>query len=236
VEEVDLMYLHGERHRFSRIGWLRAAILGADDGIVSTASLVIGVAASSASRNTIIVAGLASLVAGAMSMATGEYVSVSSQRDTERADIARETHELAHEPDAELDELTQIYVNRGLDEALARQVAVRLTEHDPLSAHLRDELGLSDAVVARPLQAALVSAGSFAAGAGAPVLALLAAPSGARGTVVAAVSLLLLALTGAIGGRLGGASMGRAAWRVLVGGGLAMAATALIGDLVGAAI
>jgi len=230
------MRLHGERHRYGRIGWLRAAVLGADDGIVSTASLVIGVTASSASRSTIIVAGLAGLVAGAMSMATGEYVSVSSQRDTERADIARERHELAHEPDAEFDELTQIYVNRGLDEPLARQVARRLTEADALAAHLRDELGVSETLLARPWQAALVSATSFAVGAGVPVLALLAAPPDVRSGVVAAASLILLAVTGAVGGRLGGAPMGRAALRVFVGGGLAMAATALIGDLVGTAI
>jgi VIT1/CCC1 family predicted Fe2+/Mn2+ transporter len=229
---------HGERHRYRRVGWLRAGVLGADDGIVSVASLMIGVAASSASRSAIIVAGLAGLVAGALSMATGEFVSVSSQRDTELADIAREERELTRQPDMELDELTDIYIERGLDEGLARQVAAQLTAADPLGAHLRDELGLTHALLARPWQAATISAVSFAAGAALPVFGLLAAPSGeaARITVVAVVALVLLGVTGAIGGRLGGAPMPRAAARVLLGGGVAMAATALIGSLVGAAV
>jgi vacuolar iron transporter family protein len=232
---------HRERHRFLRVGWLRAAVLGADDGIVSVASLMIGVAASttassSAGRSAIIIAGLAGLAAGAMSMATGEFVSVSSQRDTELADIAREKTELAKNPEFELEELTQIYVTRGLEEPLARQVATKLTAADPLGTHLRDELGITHSVLARPWQAAAVSALSFAVGAVFPIVALLLAPSSARIPVIAGVALVLLAVTGAIGGRLGGAPMTRAALRVLVGGGVAMALTALIGDLVGSVV
>ncbi|MEX0663738.1 MAG: VIT1/CCC1 transporter family protein [Acidimicrobiia bacterium] len=215
---------------------MRAAVLGADDGIVSTASILIGVAAASASRSSIIVAGLAALVGGALSMAAGEYVSVSSQRDTERADIARERRELARTPELELEELTEIYLQRGLDEALAREVATKLTAEDPLGAHLRDELGIHHAGRARPWQAAFVSAGSFAVGASLPLGGAAAAPSDGRIEVVAGVALALLALTGAVGGRLGGAPMGRAAARVLAGGGLAMGAAALIGDLVGTTI
>jgi VIT1/CCC1 family predicted Fe2+/Mn2+ transporter len=227
---------HRERHRFRRVGWLRAAVLGADDGIVSTASIMIGVASSAATRSSIIIAGLAALVGGALSMAAGEYVSVSSQRDTERADIARETHELDRSPDLELDELTDIYVQRGLNHELARTVATQLTATDPLGAHLRDELGMHSATRARPLQAAFVSAASFAAGAAIPLLAAVAAPSSGRTALIAGAALVLLAITGAIGGRLGGAPTARAAARVLAGGGLAMGAAALIGDLVGTAI
>lgn len=227
---------HRERHRFRRVGWLRAAVLGADDGIVSTASILIGVAAASAPRSSIIVAGLASLVGGALSMAAGEYVSVSSQRDTERADIARERRELARTPELELDELTDIYVGRGLDRELARTVATQLTAAGALDAHLRDELGMQDVTRARPWQAAIVSALSFAAGAALPLAAVAIASSGSRIEVTAATAVVLLAATGAIGGRLGGAPMPRAAARVLVGGGLAMGASALIGDLVGATI
>lgn len=230
------MLTHRERHRYTRVGWLRAAVLGADDGIVSTASLMIGVAASSASRNSILVAGLAGLVAGAGSMATGEFVSVSSQRDAERADIAKEKRELVHDPETELDELTQIYMERGLDRALARQVATRLHETNPLEAHLRDELGMTDATGARPFQAAFVSAGTFALGAAVPVLALLVAAPSARAWTIAGVALALLALTGAIGARIGGASIWRGAGRVLLGGGIAMAVTAIIGNLVGTAV
>jgi VIT1/CCC1 family predicted Fe2+/Mn2+ transporter len=230
------MLTHRERHRYTRVGWLRAAVLGADDGIVSTASIMIGVAASDAARSDIIVAGLAGLVAGALSMAAGEYVSVSSQRDTELADIAKEQSELARDPEDELDELTQIYVARGLGRPLARQVAEQLTASDPLRAHLRDELGIVDATAARPWQAACVSAGSFGLGGALPVVALLVAPANARIATIAAVALVLLAITGAVGGRLGGAPMLRAALRVLAGGGLAMALTALIGSLVGAAV
>jgi VIT1/CCC1 family predicted Fe2+/Mn2+ transporter len=224
-----------ETHRSGRAGWLRAAVLGADDGLVSTASLIIGVAAASAPRGTVLVAGLAGLVAGAMSMAAGEYVSVSSQRDAERADVDLERRELAADPAAELDELTGIYMRRGLDRGLAAAVASRLSEVDPLGAHLRDELGFSDAARARPAQAGVVSAGSFAVGAAAPLLAVLLAPAPARIVVTAVATLILLAVLGAIGGRLGGAPVMPAALRVAVGGGLAMAATALIGGLVGVA-
>ena len=224
-----------ETHRSARAGWLRAAVLGADDGLVSTASLIIGVAAASAPRGTVLVAGLAGLVAGAMSMAAGEYVSVSSQRDAERADVDLERRELAADPAAELDELTDIYTRRGLDRGLAAAVASRLSEVDPLGAHLRDELGFSDAARARPVQAGVVSAASFAVGAAAPLLAVLLAPAPARIVVTAVATLILLAVLGAIGGRLGGAPTMPAALRVAVGGGLAMAATALIGGLVGVA-
>jgi vacuolar iron transporter family protein len=222
-------------HRSGRAGWLRAAVLGADDGLVSTASLVIGVAAASASRGTVLLAGLAGLVAGAMSMAAGEYVSVSSQRDAERADVDLERRQQLADPAAELAELTDIYVRRGLDRELAARVAGRLTAVDPLGAHLRDELGFSDAARARPVQAAVVSAVSFALGAAAPLLAVLLAPAGLRIALTAAATLVLLAVLGATGGRLGGAPAGPAALRVAVGGGLAMAVTALIGRLAGAA-
>ena len=231
---------HGERHRFRRVGWLRAAVLGADDGIVSTSSIMIGVAASSAGRSPIIVAGFAALVGGALSMAAGEYVSVSSQRDTEQADIARERRELARSPEMELDELTDIYIQRGVEEDLAHQVAKQLTAADPLGAHLRDELGMHHSVLARPLQASFVSAVSFSLGSALPLLAAVAAPSGwapgGRIALIAGVALVLLGVTGAIGGRLGGAPMARAAARVMVGGGLAMAVTALIGNIVGTAV
>jgi VIT1/CCC1 family predicted Fe2+/Mn2+ transporter len=224
-----------EVHRSGRAGWLRAAVLGADDGLVSTASLIIGVAAASVPRGTVLVAGLAGLVAGAMSMAAGEYVSVSSQRDAERADVDLERRELAADPAAELDELTDIYMRRGLDRGLAAAVASRLSEVDPLGAHLRDELGFSDAARARPVQAGVVSAASFAVGAAAPLLAVLLAPAEARIVVTAVATLILLAVLGVIGGRLGGAPAMPAALRVAVGGGLAMAATVLIGGLVGVA-
>lgn len=227
---------HAERHRYDRIGWLRAGVLGAGDGIVSTASLLIGVAASSAGRSELIVAGFAGLVAGAMSMATGEYNSVSSQRDTERADIAKETRELSTVPDRELDELTDIYVRRGLQPELAREVAVQLTEADPLGAHLRDELGIHDQGRARPFQAAWVSAGAFAVAAMIPLLAVILASGQVRVPVLVVVSLLSLAALGIVGARLGGAPKGRAAVRVLVGSGLAMAATAAIGAIVGTAV
>jgi VIT1/CCC1 family predicted Fe2+/Mn2+ transporter len=226
---------HPERHKTSRIGWLRAAVLGADDGIVSVASLMIGVAATSTTRDTVLVAGLAGLVAGAGSMAAGEYVSVSSQRDAELADIARERREQIVSPDHELEELTQIYVERGLDRRLAHQVAVQMHEADPLASHLRDELGITDESRARPLQAALVSAFSFATAGIVPILALLVAPSSARVPVIAAAALIALGVLGAVGGRLGGAPRSRAAIRVVLGGGIAMAVTALIGSIIGAA-
>lgn len=230
------MPIHLETHRRSRIGWLRAAILGADDGIVSTASLMLGVAASSASRNAIAVAGAAGLVAGALSMAAGEYLSVSSQRDAERADIARERLEQAADPDYELDELSDIYVRRGLDRELARRVAQRLTETDALNAHLRDELGITQETRSRPVQAAVAGAASFAAGGGLSLTSMLLAPSGAREPVIAGVALALLASLGALGGRAGGASPRRAAVRVLLGGGAAMGLTAAIGAAVGTAV
>jgi len=196
---------------------------------------MIGVAASNAGRSAVLVAGLAGLVAGAGSMAAGEYVSVSSQRDAELADIARERREQIVSPDHELEELTQIYVERGLDPALAHQVAVQMHEADPLGSHLRDELGITDITRARPLQAALVSAVSFATAGLVPILAMLVAPAGARVPVIAAAALVALAVLGAVGGRLGGAPRGRAAVRVVLGGGIAMAVTALIGSLIGAA-
>ncbi len=215
---------------------MRAVILGANDGIVSTASLLLGVAAATTVRDQVAVAGAAALVAGAMSMAVGEYVSVSSQRDTERADIARERQELLTSPDIELAELTEIYRRRGLDDALAREVATRLTHTDALGAHLRDELGLTETVRARPLQAALSSAVSFAAGAAAPLVAALTVPTDARLPAIAAVSLVLLGATGALGGHLGGAAPRRGAGRVIVGGGLAMGITWAVGELVGTAL
>ena len=222
-----------EPHRSGRAGWLRAAVLGADDGIVSTASLVLGVAAAAASRSTVLVAGVAGLVAGATSMAAGEYVSVSTQRDAEQADIARERRQLAADPDLEQAELTDIYVQRGLDRPLAAEVAERLMATDPLGSHVRDELGLQLGRLARPLQAAVVSAVSFALGAALPLVLIALAPTGVRIPVTALGALALLALLGVIGARLGGARAGWAALRVTLGGGLAMGLTALIGQLVG---
>jgi VIT1/CCC1 family predicted Fe2+/Mn2+ transporter len=227
---------HRETHRSERAGWLRAAVLGSDDAIVSTASLMIGVAASAASKGAILIASVAGLVAGAMSMAVGEYVSVSSQRDAERADIEREKRELAGEPEAELNELATIYMKRGVEKELAKRVAEQLSAHDPLGAHLRDELGLEPASLARPMQAAWISAASFASFALVPLAALLVAPATFRVPAIAAVSLASLAALGAFGGHLGGAPLGRAALRVTLGGGLAMAVTAIIGRLFGAAL
>jgi VIT1/CCC1 family predicted Fe2+/Mn2+ transporter len=224
---------HAETHRSDRAGWLRAAVLGSDDAIVSTASLMIGVAASAASKEAILVAGVAGLVAGSMSMAVGEYVSVSSQRDAERADIEREKGELAAEPRAELDELAMIYVKRGLDKELALKVAQQLSAHDRLGAHMRDELGIDETSLARPMQAAWISAASFAAFAVVPIAALLVAPASLRIPMIAAVSLASLAALGAFGGHIGGAPIGRAALRVTLGGGLAMAVTAAIGRIFG---
>ena len=231
-----VVHPHGERHRYSRIGWLRATVLGAGDGIVSTASLLIGVAAASATRSALVVAGVAGLVAGAMSMGTGEYNSVSSQRDTEQADIEREKREQRTQPERELEELAAIYVRRGLDPILARKVAEQLHRADPLSAHLRDELGIVEAGRPRPVQAAAVSAGSFALAASLPVLAVIAAPASVRILTVVVVSLVALALLGIIGARLGGAPPARAAFRVVLGSGLAMGLTAAIGGIVGTAV
>ncbi len=225
-----------ETHRSGRAVWLRAAVLGSDDAIVSTASLMIGVAASSASREAILVAGVAGLVAGAMSMAAGEYVSVSSQRDAEQADIGREKQELAGQPQAELAELVGIYVARGLEKELAQKVAEQLSAHDRLGTHLRDELGIDSASLARPLQAAWISALSFACFALVPVLGLLIAPLGLRIPVIAALSLISLAALGAFGGYLGGAPLAPAALRVTIGGALAMAVTAAIGRLLGVSV
>ena len=225
-----------ETHRSQRAGWLRAAVLGADDAIVSTASLLIGVAASSASLHALIVTGVAALVAGSMSMAVGEYVSVSSQRDAEQADIAIEKSELEGQPQAELNELTLIYVKRGLDKELAHRVAVALTEHDTLSAHLRDELGIDPDALAQPLQAAWISALSFGSFALLPIVALVLAPSAWRIPSIAALSLLSLATLGALGAHLGGAPRFRAALRVCIGGSLAMGVTAVIGHLIGGAV
>lgn len=227
---------HQEKHRSDRAQWLRAAVLGSDDAIVSTASLMIGVAASAAPQAAILVAGVAGLVAGSMSMAAGEYVSVSSQRDAEQADLERETRELEAQPQAELAELAAIYVKRGLDAGLARQVAEQLSAHDRLGAHLRDELGLDPAALARPLQAAWISAVSFALFALIPIAALVIAPASVRIPVIAAISLASLAFLGALGGHLGGAPLARAALRVTLGGALAMAATALVGRLLGVSV
>jgi len=227
---------HGEIHRSQRAGWLRAAVLGADDAIVSTASLMIGVAASAASNDAILISGVAGLVAGSMSMAVGEYVSVSSHRDAERADIELEKRELEGQPRAELNELAMIYMQRGLDADLALRVAEQLSERDRLGAHLRDELGIDPESLARPLQAAWISAVSFGTFATLPIVALLVAPASLRIPAIAGLSLLGLGLLGAVGARLGGAPMARAALRVCLGGGLAMAVTAGIGKILGVSI
>jgi len=227
---------HTERHRTQRIGWLRASVLGANDGIVSTASLLVGVAAANASQTTLLMTGVAALVAGAMSMAAGEYVSVHSQADTEKADLARESAELGKDPDAELRELTAIYVARGLSQDLASQVAVQLTAHDALGAHARDELGISDAFSAKPLQAALASAASFAVGAVLPLGVAALAPAHGVTVWIASASLLSLAVLGVVAARAGGANVWASVWRVTFWGLLAMAATAGVGRLFGAAI
>ena len=228
--------LNTEMHRSGRTGWLRAAVLGSDDAIVSTASLMIGVAASAASKGAILIAGVAGLVAGAMSMAVGEYVSVSSQRDAERADIELEKRELVGDPQAELEELALIYVKRGLDPALAMKVAEQLSARDRLGTHMRDELGIDQALLARPLQAAWISAVSFASFALVPIGALLVAPAGVRIVTIAALSLLSLAALGGFGAHLGGAPLGRAALRVTLGGTIAMAVTAAIGRILGVSV
>lgn len=226
---------HTERHKTHRIGWLRAAVLGANDGIVSTASLILGVAASGTGRPGILVAGVAGLVAGAMSMAAGEYVSVSSQADTEHADLERERKELAADPVHEHAELRDIYVQRGLDVALATQVATQLMQHDALGAHGRDELGITEALAARPVQAALASAAMFALGAVLPLLVVWLLPVAALMWGVAGSSLVFLALLGAVGARAGGAGVTAAAVRVCFWGAMAMALTAGVGALFGVA-
>ena len=228
--------LHPESHLISRIGWLRAAVLAANDGIISTASLIVGVAAAAATRNDVLIAGVAGLVAGAMSMSAGEYVSVSSQSDTEQADLARECKELSQDPKGELDELTEIYVKRGLDQSLARQVAQQLMGKDALTAHARDELGISEITAARPVQAALTSAATFSVGAAMPLLMVVVSPANVLVPVVSAASLGFLALLGAIGARAGGANVLRATARVTFWGALAMALTAGIGKLFGTVV
>ncbi len=225
---------HPERHRTDRIGWLRAAVLGANDGIVSTASLVVGVAAAGASQHTILVTGVAGLVAGAMSMAAGEYVSVHSQADTENADLSRERTELQTDPAAEQRELTAIYVARGLQPNLAQQVAEQLMKHDALGAHARDELGISESMSARPVQAALASAASFAIGAALPLAVTSLVPYPSLIPSVSGTSLVFLAVLGFISARTGGASVLTGAWRVTFWGALAMAVTAGVGTLFGA--
>ena len=227
---------HMERHRTDRIGWLRAAVLGANDGIVSTASLVIGVAAAGSSQGTVLVSGVAGLVAGAMSMAAGEYVSVHSQADTEKADLTRERTELALDPAAERRELTAIYVTRGLDQGLAQQVAEQLMRHDAIGAHARDELGISETLNARPVQAALASAASFAVGAVLPLAVTALAPAQGLIPWVSGTSLVFLALLGAIAARVGGAGALIGASRVTFWGALAMAITAGVGALFGAVV
>ncbi len=226
---------HIERHRTDRIGWLRAAVMGANDGIVSTASLVIGVAAAESTRQSIVVAGVAGLVAGAMSMAAGEYVSVSSQADTEKADLTRERMELDQDAESELSELSSIYVKRGLDEQLARQVAQQLTAHDALGAHARDELGISETMSARPVQAALASAATFAMGAALPLGFVLLSPEKRIALCVSIASLCSLVVLGGVSARAGGAPVMRALSRVTFWGAIAMVATAAIGTMFGVA-
>jgi vacuolar iron transporter family protein len=227
---------HKERHRVARIGWLRAAVLGANDGIVSTASLIVGVAATRASSTAIAAAGVAGLVAGAMSMAAGEYVSVQSQADTEEADLARERRELATESEAEHAELAKIYVSRGLEPALAKEVSKQLMAHDALGAHARDELGIVEEQRARPLVAAMSSAATFSAGAILPVLLALVVPRSALAIAVVATSLVGLSVLGALAARAGGAPLGQGAWRVTIWGAVAMALTYGAGALFGAVV
>lgn len=233
---MSRLHIHREGHLVSRIGWLRAAVLGANDGIVSTSSLIIGVVAASAKPSDILVAGAAGLVAGAMSMAAGEYVSVSSQSDTEQADFAREREELANDVDAEVNELAGIYVKRGVDPATADTVARQLMAKDPLAAHAHDELGISEMTTARPIQAALISAATFTAGAALPLGVVVLAPIRWLVPAEAVASLLFLAILGGIGARSGGAPVLRATLRVTLWGALAMGLTAVIGRLVGTAM
>ena len=227
---------HREHHLVGRIGWLRAAVLGANDGILSTASLISGVAAADGSHANVLIAGVAGLVAGAMSMAAGEYVSVSSQSDTENAELTRERQELAQDVDAEREELAQIYAKRGVEIDLARKVARQLMAKDALGAHARDELGISEITAARPIQAALTSAATFASGAAMPLIAAMLAPTGAIIPVVTVASLVFLAALGVIGAKAGGADVWRAGMRVVFWGAIAMAITAGIGKLVGTSL
>jgi VIT1/CCC1 family predicted Fe2+/Mn2+ transporter len=233
---MSRLFRHPERHAVSRIGWLRAAVLGANDGIVSTASLIVGVTASGADKAAILIAGAAALVAGAMSMAAGEYVSVSSQSDTEKADLAKERRELVDQPAFEHDELAAIYMARGLDKELARQVADQLMAKDALGTHARDELGISEVSTARPLQAALTSAATFSAGAIMPLALVAVAPRPSLIWLEIVVTLLCLALLGALGARTGDAPIMRSVLRVTFWGALAMALTAGIGRLFGTSV
>lgn len=228
--------LHTEAHAVSRIGWLRAAVMGANDGIVSTASLIVGVASADADRSAVLVAGIAALIAGAMSMAAGEYVSVSSQSDTEKADLARETKELADLPDAEFEELVRIYEARGVSRETAQDVARQMTANDALAAHARDELGISDTTAARPIQAALASALTFTAGAAAPLIVVPFVATDLLVPVVGAVSLGCLAVLGALGARAGGAPLWPSVVRVTFWGALAMVVTAAVGKAFGAVV
>lgn len=233
---MSRLHIHAEKHLMQRIGWLRAAVLGANDGIISTSSLIIGVASAAVAPNEILITGIAGIVAGAMSMAAGEYVSVSSQSDTEHADLARERKELEEDPDAELEELTKIYEKRGVEETLARQVAVQLMKKDALGAHARDELGISEIMVARPLQAALTSAATFALGAVLPLLTVLVFPADILIPAVSIGSLFFLGVLGAVGAKTGGANITKATIRVVFWGALAMAISAGIGKIFGVAI
>jgi VIT1/CCC1 family predicted Fe2+/Mn2+ transporter len=233
---MSRLRLRPEIHFVNRIGWLRAAVLGANDGIISTASLIVGVAAATATQHDVLIAGVAGLVAGAMSMSAGEYVSVSSQSDTEQADLARERKELSENAEYELEELSEIYVKRGVDQALARQVARQLMAKDALTAHARDELGISEITTARPVQAALTSAVMFSAGAAMPLLMVVVSPAHALIPIVSGASLGFLALLGAIGARAGGANVLRGTARVTFWGALAMAFTAAIGKIFGAVV
>lgn len=226
---------HGESHRVERIGWLRAAVLGANDGLVSTASLIVGVASAASGHGAVLIAGVAGLAAGAMSMAAGEYVSVSSQSDTEKADLARETSELAGDHEAEVRELAGIYAARGVAPDLASEVARQMMTHDALGAHARDELSISEITTARPIQAAITSAVTFSAGAGLPLIVAAFAPMASLALWVAGSALIGLALLGALGARAGGAPIGRSVARVVFWGALAMAITAGVGSLFGVA-
>lgn len=228
--------LHTENHRAHRIGWLRAAVLGANDGVVSVSSLVVGVAASGTTQSNVLITGVAGLVAGALSMAAGEYISVQSQADTENADLAKERRELAEEPESELEELTSIYVARGLDKELARQVAEQLTARDALTTHAREELGITETLMARPIQASMASAAAFSAGAIIPIIAAYFAPPNIVGTVTSLATIVTLTALGSLAAYAGGAPIWRGAVRVTFWGALAMAITAAVGRLFGAAV
>jgi VIT1/CCC1 family predicted Fe2+/Mn2+ transporter len=235
-DTMSRLRIHAERHLVSRIGWLRAAVLGANDGIVSTASLIVGVASAAATQHDILITGIAGMVAGAMSMAAGEYVSVSSQSDTEQADLARETLELKTDPESELNELVGIYIKRGVAEPTAREVSVQLMNHDALTTHAREELGISEITTARPIQAALTSAATFTAGALLPLVTVLICPTRWLIAAVSIASLLFLGLLGAIGAKAGGSNISKATIRVVFWGALALVFTAIIGRLFGTII